>query len=213
LKTEAKGGKKRSSLRGRGIGVYPGQYYDAETGLHYNDFRYYNAQTGRYITPDPLGLWGGINLFAYVENSPISYIDPWGLVRIKIGGKIYEYRLTDHHGVNPPEVHVHDLETGEKVGAETGKIYDAKGKQVCGKLSPKALSRLQKVLKGLGYLGIALVAYETYEAITADEAQALENLLHMLSPIPPDRRERMLREIIKNNPDKFIEIQEEEKKK
>ena len=129
------------------------------------------------------------------------------------GGKIYEYRLTDHHGVNPPEVHVHDLETGEKVGAETGKIYDAKGKQVCGKLSPKALSRLQKVLKGLGYLGIALVAYETYEAITADEAQALENLLHMLSPIPPDRRERMLREIIKNNPDKFIEIQEEEKKK
>jgi RHS repeat-associated protein len=45
----------------------PGQYYDPETGLHYNYFRYYNPQTGRYITPDPIGLEGGINLFAYVR--------------------------------------------------------------------------------------------------------------------------------------------------
>jgi RHS repeat-associated protein len=79
LKTEAKGGKKRSLLRGRGIGVYPGQYYDAETGLHYNYFRYYNPQTGRYITPDPIGLEGGINLFAYVANNPVNEIDPQGL--------------------------------------------------------------------------------------------------------------------------------------
>jgi len=43
---------------------FPGQYYDSETGLHYNYFRYYNPQTGRYITPDPIGLEGGINLFA-----------------------------------------------------------------------------------------------------------------------------------------------------
>ena len=54
-----KGGKKEALFRGRGIGVYPGQYYDPETGLHYNYFRYYNPQTGRYITPDPIGLEGG----------------------------------------------------------------------------------------------------------------------------------------------------------
>ena len=60
---------------------FPGQYYDQETGLHYNYFRYYNPQTGRYITPDPIGLEGGINLFAYVGNNPMYWIDPWGLIR------------------------------------------------------------------------------------------------------------------------------------
>jgi RHS repeat-associated protein len=58
---------------------FPGQYYDPETGLHYNYFRYYNPQTGRYITPDPIGLEGGINLFAYVEGNPVNQIDPEGL--------------------------------------------------------------------------------------------------------------------------------------
>ena len=58
---------------------FPGQYYDTETGLHYNYFRYYNPQTGRYITPDPIGLEGGINLFAYVAGNPVNSIDPLGL--------------------------------------------------------------------------------------------------------------------------------------
>ena len=48
----------------------PGQYYDAETGLHYNMFRYYDPDTGRYITADPVGLSGGLNLFAYVGADP-----------------------------------------------------------------------------------------------------------------------------------------------
>ncbi len=58
---------------------FPGQYYDSETGLHYNYFRYYNPQTGRYITPDPIGLEGGINLFAYVAGNPLRWMDPRGL--------------------------------------------------------------------------------------------------------------------------------------
>jgi RHS repeat-associated protein len=57
----------------------PGQYYDAETGNHYNGARYYDPRTGRYLTPDPIGLDGGINLFSYVENNPIGEIDTEGL--------------------------------------------------------------------------------------------------------------------------------------
>jgi RHS repeat-associated protein len=101
LKTEHKGGQKRSLLSGRRIGVYPGQYYDQETGLHYNYFRYYNPQTGRYITPDPIGLEGGINLFVYVDSvgkpletnlyaytgsNPVNFIDPLGLWSVTIEG-------------------------------------------------------------------------------------------------------------------------------
>ena len=58
---------------------FPGQYYDQETGLHYNYFRYYYPVTGRYITPDPIGLEGGINLFVYVAGNPVKYLDPTGL--------------------------------------------------------------------------------------------------------------------------------------
>ncbi|MCP4669897.1 MAG: hypothetical protein GY857_01205 [Desulfobacula sp.] len=58
---------------------FPGQYYDAETGLHYNYHRYYDPDTGRYLTPDPIGLAGGINPFVYTVNNPINSIDPWGL--------------------------------------------------------------------------------------------------------------------------------------
>ena len=56
----------------------PGQWYDEESGLHYNRHRYYDPQQGRYITQDPIGLAGGWNLYQYPLD-PVSDIDPLGL--------------------------------------------------------------------------------------------------------------------------------------
>ena len=55
---------------------FPGQYYDAETGLNYNYQRDYESSTGRYAESDPIGLDGGDNTYFYVDGNPLNGIDP-----------------------------------------------------------------------------------------------------------------------------------------
>lgn len=57
----------------------PGQYFDQESGQHYNYFRSYNPQSGRYLTSDPLGIQPGLNTYAYVKNDPLNRVDFLGL--------------------------------------------------------------------------------------------------------------------------------------
>ena len=64
----------------------PGQYEDEETGLYYNDNRYYDPRLGRYLSPDPLGMPDGPNRYAYVRNNPLRYIDVNGLILFAFDG-------------------------------------------------------------------------------------------------------------------------------
>ncbi|MGR5150088.1 RHS repeat domain-containing protein, partial [Photobacterium alginatilyticum] len=57
---------------------FQGQYFDEESGLHYNRFRYYDPETGRFIHQDPIGLLGGLNPYQYAPN-PVQWVDPLGL--------------------------------------------------------------------------------------------------------------------------------------
>ncbi|WP_241020165.1 RHS repeat-associated core domain-containing protein [Burkholderia sp. Ac-20345] len=58
---------------------FAGQYFDRETGLHYNRHRYYDPSSGRFVSKDPIGLAGGINVYQYGQN-PVGWTDPLGLM-------------------------------------------------------------------------------------------------------------------------------------
>jgi RHS repeat-associated protein len=66
---------------------FPGQRFDAESGLNQNGYRYYKSDTGSYTQPDPVGLSGGINDYAYVGGNPLRRIDSYGLEWIEYNGR------------------------------------------------------------------------------------------------------------------------------
>ena len=74
---------------------FQGQFYDGETGLHYNRFRYYDSDVGMFISRDPIGLMGGFNVFAYAPN-PVHWIDPSGLAKAPTPKK-YDVGLYGDH--------------------------------------------------------------------------------------------------------------------
>ncbi|MCX5727209.1 MAG: DUF2778 domain-containing protein [Candidatus Saganbacteria bacterium] len=98
--------------------MLPGQYEDEETQLHYNYHRYYDPRSGRYLTPDPLGVlgllehygyrfysaalgrWtsrdpiaeaGGVNLYGFVGNNPVNWVDPLGLEETMENPSYWQY--------------------------------------------------------------------------------------------------------------------------
>jgi RHS repeat-associated protein len=60
--------------------TYTGREFDSESGLSYYRARYYDPATGRFLQNDPIGLVGGLNLYAYANANPVSFVDPTGLI-------------------------------------------------------------------------------------------------------------------------------------
>ncbi|MDR4650775.1 MAG: DUF6531 domain-containing protein [Nitrosomonas sp.] len=88
---------------------FAGQYFDTETNLHYNYFRDYEPATGRYLSSDPIGLRGGLNVYGYVNGQPVISIDPDGLrggrnrnIRNKYGSPYFVPGRVVNGGTLPP---------------------------------------------------------------------------------------------------------------
>ena len=99
------------------------QYYDRETGLHYNLMRYYEPEAGRFVNQDPIGLLGGDNLYQFAPNS-IGWIDPWGWA------KLTTVRTSRGDMVVTPVLNIVDKKTGQKVGEFLTPVLDGKGNKV-----------------------------------------------------------------------------------
>lgn len=111
---------------------FQGQYLDRDTGLHYNTFRFYDPDIGRFISPDPIGLAGGINLNGYVPN-PSGWIDPlgwdWNYYLTNAKGEIYYHgRASDsqtlsdvmrRHGANVGKDGVARMKPGDTINRTT----------------------------------------------------------------------------------------------
>lgn len=102
---------------------FQGQYADAESGLHYNRFRYYEPEVGRFASQDPIGLLGGINAFRYGIN-PIGWIDPLGLRWLRGTPKPKGWRLPKngcwdgdegHSNFTPHDPAALGLEAGDQI--------------------------------------------------------------------------------------------------
>jgi len=62
---------------------FQSKYFDNESGMYYYYNRYYKPDLGRFLNEDPIGLNGGLNMFAFVNNNPINYTDPYGLEKVR----------------------------------------------------------------------------------------------------------------------------------
>lgn len=112
------------------------QYFDPETGLHYNRFRYYEPYSGRFLTQDPIGLDGGMNPYTYAPNTQM-WADPLGLVKILAGKRGISIHANPGPNAtppgsraehNPPHVHLGSND-GPRLSTETFAPFSDADKQ------------------------------------------------------------------------------------
>jgi RHS repeat-associated protein len=115
---------------------FPGQYFDQETGLHYNYFRDYDPGIGRYVQTDPMGLAGGPNLYDYTDANPLGRRDPLGLWSTAA----HEYFIEKTFD-NLPTRDVNWIKFGSKIS--DGALYQAARYSYMHAMSSSALSRGQ----------------------------------------------------------------------
>tara|TARA_R110002126_G_scaffold212488_1_gene359097 strand:- start:2430 stop:6413 length:3984 start_codon:yes stop_codon:yes gene_type:complete len=109
---------------------FQGQYFDSETGLHYNHFRYYDPETGRFISQDPIGLLGGINHYQYAPNH-VNWVDPLGLM-CKEGEERKRFKSSDEAALHimkiaNPLSKRDNLEYGGLIFKDAGGMYGFTG--------------------------------------------------------------------------------------
>ncbi len=134
---------------------FPGQYFDAESGLYYNWHRFYDPEMGRYINADPIGLAGGMNLYAYVGGDPVNFVDPMGLVDLNLHDRNTSAFLANHLYSDPNNYTVGAHGSPSKIA------NDRRGLENRETLSPAQLAQMINDQDNYNGQDIKLLASET----------------------------------------------------
>ena len=131
---------------------FQGQYYDEESGLHYNRFRYYDPEIGRFVSQDPIGFAGSDNFYEYAPN-PIRWIDPYGLAPCK-------------KKVANPRINMEHIFHGEinRKGQATGFHHE-------GSIGHSGKARIIQVMQGPNLKGVYIGKVEIFNTKTATWVQ------------------------------------------
>ena len=137
---------------------FQGREWSAVTGLINFRMRWYDSETGRWLSKDPIGLSGGLNLYVLCANHPVLDSDPMGCVRDTVDGINMEVHKCDPDPW-PSKPHAHDLTNPHRKISTDGRIWDTQSKKVIGKVSKKAFSRLSSLFaKAMGSASLFLSA-------------------------------------------------------
>lgn len=166
---------------------FPGQFYDAESGLWHNGFRDYESTLGRYLQTDPIGQLGGVNTYSYVTGNPISKSDPSGLLEITAyinrgSGNGSEYKFIF-------EFDPIDIDDARSITGKIGNYFGRLG-TVFNQITPNSIGPLRPYRDYLqcGLLDSDLKAqyqaagYGTWQQLTRAQAGALLNAMHNAHP-------------------------------
>ena len=131
---------------------FQGQYYDEESGLHYNRFRYYDPEIGRFVSQDPIGFAGSDNFYEYAPN-PIRWVDPYGLAPCK-------------KKVANPRINMEHIFQGEinRKGQATGFHHE-------GSIGHSGKARIIQVVQGPNLRGVYAGRVEIFNTKTATWVQ------------------------------------------
>ena len=147
--------------------MFTGREYDEESGLYYYRARMYSSELGRFLQPDPISYYDSMNLYQYVKNNPVNWIDPMGLCCREWRVLIWHWKSTKFIPTGQPETYYSDWELNEALAKQaTEFVYKL------GSISVRCVWERKVTTRTKGYYEMTItkvyIVYNTCEGVRTE---------------------------------------------